>query len=39
VWLVRASFASAYFDEQRRKQAEARVHFFWLHFLCASKEK
>jgi hypothetical protein len=39
VQAARASFATAYFDEQRRKQAEARVHFFWLHFLCASKEK
>jgi len=26
-------------DEQRRKQAEARVHFFWLLILWASKEK
>jgi hypothetical protein len=30
---------TAYFGEQRRKQAEARVHFFWLLLLCASKEK
>jgi hypothetical protein len=29
----------AHVDEQRREKAEARVHFFWLHFLCASKEK
>jgi hypothetical protein len=29
----------AHADEQRRIQAEARVHFFWLRFLCASKEK
>jgi hypothetical protein len=36
---ARASFATAYFDEQRRKQADARVHFFWLRFLWASKEK
>jgi hypothetical protein len=30
---------TAYFDEQRRKQAEARVHFFWLLVIWASKEK
>jgi len=29
----------ARFDEQRRNQAEAGVHFFWLLILCASKEK
>jgi hypothetical protein len=39
VWLVRASFASAYFDEQRRKQAEARVPFLLVPFLWARKEK
>jgi hypothetical protein len=39
VQAARMSFASAYFDEQRRNQAEARVHFFWLLILWASKEK
>jgi hypothetical protein len=39
VWLVRASFATAYFDEQRRKQAEARVPFLLVPFLWARKEK
>jgi hypothetical protein len=29
----------AHFDEQRREKADARVHFFWLRFLWASKEK
>jgi len=29
----------AHADEQRRNQAEARVHFFWLLILWASKEK
>ncbi len=29
----------AHFDEQRRNQAEAGVHFFWLLILWASKEK
>jgi hypothetical protein len=30
---------AAHVDEQHREKAEARVHFFWLRFLWASKEK
>jgi hypothetical protein len=39
VQAARASFATAYFDEQRRKQAEARVPFLLVSFLWARKEK
>jgi hypothetical protein len=39
VQAARASFASAYFDEQRREQAEARVPFLLVPFLWARKEK
>jgi hypothetical protein len=39
LWLVRASFETAYFDEQRRKQADARVPFLLVSFLWARKEK
>jgi hypothetical protein len=39
VQAARASFATAYFDEQRRKQADARVPFLLVPFLWARKEK
>jgi hypothetical protein len=39
VQAARASFATAYFDEQRRKQADARVPFLLVSFLWARKEK
>jgi hypothetical protein len=39
VWLVRASFATAYFDEQRRKQAEARVPFLLVTYSLGKQRK
>jgi hypothetical protein len=39
VWFVRASFATAYFDEQRRKQAEARVPFLLVTYSLGKQRK